>query len=220
MFESIISVVAPHTCVGCGAEGAIVCEVCLLSFLHHPVSACYRCKALSDDYATCPTCRRKSSVKRVWVAARYEGLGKELIRKYKFERACAAGKVLGKQLADVILSDDYDVVCPIPPDSQRYRMRGYNPPGIIAKHVARQLKIPYAELLGKQGHKRQVGQSAKKRRQQLANAFYSRHPRKIENKKILLIDDVISTGATLEAAAAVLDGAGAKRVEAAVFARP
>ena len=215
MFESIISVVAPHTCVGCGQEGAIVCEVCLLSFIHQPASVCYRCKALSDDFATCISCRRKSSVKRVWVVARYEGLSKDLMRRYKFERARAAGRILGKQLTEVILSDDYDIICPVPPDSQRYRMRGYNPPGIIARQVARQLKIPYVELLGKQGHKRQVGQSATKRRQQLANAFYPRH-----SKKILLIDDVISPGATLEAAAAALAGAGAKRVEAAVFARP
>jgi predicted amidophosphoribosyltransferase len=91
---------------------------------------------------------------------------------------------------------------------------------LIAKAVAaEQKKMRHASLLARYGQTRQVGATRQKRQQQVDNMFAVRKPELIKDAHILLIDDILTTGASLEAAAKILKAAGAKQVDAAVFAQ-
>ena len=126
---------------------------------------------------------------------------------------------IADRMVEAIGSNDYDVVLAVPSATSRTRRRGYESAGLIAKRCAKQLKIPYANVLGRHGQHTQLGASRKQRLQQLQKDYYVLNERRVLGKKVLLIDDVATTGATLRACSKVLNDAGAKRVEAAVFAR-
>jgi ComF family protein len=111
------------------------------------------------------------------------------------------------------------LLVPVPTASSRVRQRGYDQAVLLAKALARQADFPYASLLLRSGQQRQVGASRRQREAQLASAFVVRRAKKIEGARVILVDDVKTTGATLEAAALALKQAGAKSVEAAVFAQ-
>ncbi len=214
--EYIIALIAPHACLGCGLDGTLLCKDCAHG-LSTTVSRCYRCRRVTEEYRTCHSCRSSSKLFRVWSATPYEGLAKTVIYKLKYERARAAAQDIARKMA-ASLPDGHWIVCHVPTSTTRIRQRGYDQAQLIAKEVAKQTGTPYASLLTRLGQQHQVGQKRAARRQQMNGAFMARHFEHIRGSHILLIDDVITTGATLEAAAAVLKAAGARRVSAAVFA--
>jgi len=134
----------------------------------------------------------------------------------KFERARAATATIASALHAPPISTQ-TVVVPIPTATTRMRQRGYDHAKLIARHFARLNHVAYAPALARMGQHRQVGASGERRRQQLATAFRATQP--LAGKCIILIDDVVTSGATLEAAARTLRIAGAARVDATVFAR-
>jgi predicted amidophosphoribosyltransferase len=106
----------------------------------------------------------------------------------------------------------------VPTAPQRVRERGYDQAALIAKELAIRSKLPYHTLLARTGTQRQLGQQRAVRKEQMTGAFRSLDKIDLQDKHVLLIDDVLTTGATCEAAARALRQAGAKRVSAAVFA--
>jgi ComF family protein len=155
---------------------------------------------------------------QVWAATEHEGVGKTLVHQLKFERARAGAAVAAKAMADLLLPDANWLVTFTPTAPVRVRGRGYDQAQLIAGQLARMLQCEYAPLLLRMGTQRQVGQTRQVRREQMMQAFRPVRPGSIRGRHILLIDDVLTTGSTLEAAAATLKAAGAKRVSAAVFA--
>jgi ComF family protein len=110
------------------------------------------------------------------------------------------------------------VVTHVPTATSRVRRRGYDQAELLARQLAQDLKLPYASLLIRDGQSRQVGATRQARLAQLTHAF--RIPKHFpQNVSILLVDDVVTTGATIETAARILRAAGAKSVSAAVFAQ-
>lgn len=190
--------------------------------LEPDVPQCYRCRAVNLDGRTCRSCRSQAKVFRVRAFTSYKVLAKRLVWRLKFQRAGAAGAEIGRMLAP-LLSEDFlpedMVIVHIPTATSRVRRRGYDQAALIARELARCSGAPYRPLLSRSGQHKQVGASREKRKSQLEQAFQVRRPRHAQGKHIVLVDDVVTTGATLEAAANVLKQAGAKRVEAIVFAR-
>lgn len=215
ILERFIGILAPFTCVGCGAEGALLCAKCMPDMPQVP-SRCYRCQRVTDRFRTCLACRRHSNLYAVHVRTPYDGMARQVLHAIKFERASMAAQAIAHSLVPA-LPQDSTVITHVPTANQRIRMRGYDQAQLIARHLARDLDSDYIPLLLRVGTARQVG---KKRQQRLLQAptFLPSHSATIKNKHVLLIDDVITTGATLEAAAKVLRQAGAKRVSAVVFA--
>jgi ComF family protein len=114
--------------------------------------------------------------------------------------------------------DSSTIVCHIPTATSRRRQRGYDQAELIATSLARKSGLQHKALLLRKGHTRQVGADKKLRSTQLKDAFYSKKDLS-GIKKVLLVDDLLTTGATIEAATNVLKDAGVKKVYATTFAQ-
>lgn len=217
--ERIISVVAPFTCLGCGKEGSLLCGWCSAGLMGTIPSRCYRCHVATRQYSVCANCKRKVSLKHVWVAAEYTGVTKELIHAYKFERAKAAHQVIAALLDEFLpLLPPETIVTHVPTTSSRVRQRGYDQSKLIARSLAFKRGLLFDSLLLRTSNTRQVGSARKDRFAQLEGAFEAKGGPRNKNQRILLVDDVLTTGATLESASKVLSEAGAKVIDAVVFA--
>jgi ComF family protein len=219
VFDSLIGVLAPHDCLVCGREGGLLCGYCRPEALAALPPRCYRCQARTDDFATCRRCRRVSRLAGVWVCARYEGLAKQLVYRLKFERARVAADVIAGLMRESLPHlPAGTVVTYLPTATSRRRRRGYDQAELIARSLARQMDLPFQPLLARRGQSRQTGVGRRQRTTQPCQIFWL--PRPIDSgATTLVVDDVLTTGATLEAAATELRRAGAKKVYAAIFAQ-
>lgn len=219
IIEFILSVLAPHDCLGCGREGSLVCADCKRS--HFPVVSerCYKCHTLGEHGKTCTKCRLTTKIGHVNVVTLYDGLAKEILYKLKFERAYAGAKTIAELCADVFPEDFDGLLVPIPTASVRRRQRGYDQSELIARNLANLQRVQLKSVLSRLGNSRQVGTKRTERLEQLKDVFYVPYPHLVQGKHILLLDDVLTTGATLETEVTVMRKAGAKSVSAIVFAQ-
>lgn len=220
ILERLIGFIAPHPCLNCVREGSLLCAVCLPQAVPPLPPRCYRCYAATTDYAVCQKCRRSSQLKHVWVAGEYGGLAKQLVRRLKFERTKAGAGTVAAILADKLpCFESSTLVTHLPAATSRVRARGYDQSRLIAVQLAGRLGYTHLTLLARHGQSRQVGAKRDKRLRQLEGAYSPLRPYAIKGAHIVLVDDVTTTGASLEEAAKVLKAAGAKTVDAAVFAQ-
>jgi ComF family protein len=108
----------------------------------------------------------------------------------------------------------------VPTATSRRRERGYDQAEVITRRLARRNHLPYRRLLARLGQAHQVGSKRSDRIAHVRDAFRPVHEAKTKGAHIVLIDDVCTTGASLEAAARTLKRAGAKKVDAIVFSQP
>lgn len=221
VLERIISLYAPHLCLGCGLEGSLLCGSCYQRLVP-AVMCCYQCQALSKMGRTCRICRPGSALVSLNCVTNYTGLAKDLLWALKFDRAQAAADIIARSMAaaysDVTPADA--LIVPLPTAAKRVRRRGYDQAALIARAYARYTGCSYYPALVRHGGQEQKGASRKLRRQQLTEAFTLRCSKKdVAGRRLILIDDVVTTGASLEAAASTLKVAGAKVVAGLVFAR-
>ncbi len=124
--------------------------------------------------------------------------------------------IMAKLLYDV----SYDtVLCPVPTAPKRVRERGFDHAKLISECLGKLVDLPTMNLLRRKSNVRQLGSSRKDRIAQVRGEFEIFNTEKIEGKKVLLVDDVMTTGATLSAVAKILKEAGAKSVSAVIFAQ-
>lgn len=219
ILDQFLSLLAPHECLGCAVEGTLICNNCSLELDVIP-KRCYRCRKLSPNSLTCAKCRKQSRLKQVSVATIYDGLAKQLVWKLKFSGAQAVAKSIAIIMNQQIEISDELLIVPVPTATSRVRQRGYDQASLIARELSMLSGLKYAKCLARVNQAHQVGSSRTQRIKQLSNAFRVTKPATIKDAHILLIDDVITTGATLESAAKTLRFHGAKRVDALVFAQP
>jgi ComF family protein len=161
---------------------------------------------------------------RARAVARFDGVMRQLVHDLKFRDRQDARRLFGRWLteAGAELLADADVVIPVPLSRVRLATRRFNQAAILAREVARLARLPF-ESLALQRIKRtppQVGLTRQQRRENVAGAFGIAVPRKdiFVGAKIVLVDDVITTGATVRACARVMKRAGAARVDVLALA--
>lgn len=220
LLDKVISLVAPYSCLSCGAEGSLLCAGCKPTLGVVMPGRCFRCSKQSSQSKTCKNCRQHSSLAHVWIRSEYKGIPKELIHGLKFQRTPSAATIVGEAMISTLPEITEDtIVVPIPTASSRKRQRGYDQAVLISRSIARQTGMSVVRALVRTGQTRQVGSKKADRLNQLKNAYVVVRPGRISGAHILLIDDVLTTGATLESAAKSLRRAGATQVDALVFAR-
>jgi ComF family protein len=219
VLQRVIEYVAPTECLVCGREGDWVCADCLPDFAIAKPSTCYACNRLRPGGRTCRACRSSAPLAGVVVASHYDGRVKDLIGLLKYERAASAADILARMMAPLLADHAFDVVTSVPAPPARLRQRGYNQAELIARAVARTCGWPYQRLLARHGSSHQVGTGRRARLSQVAGAFEITGHAAATGQRILIVDDVLTTGATMAECARVLRDAGAKQIWGAVAAK-
>ena len=178
--------------------------------------------------ARCGLCRRiEPPFARAAAYGSYETGLRELIHLLKYGGVRPAANVLGRMLAEAIatlepeLPADSVAVIPVPLHRTKLRQRGFNQAELIARQAAKRLRLPLKPVLLKRTKARPDKHilSNEERWRIVRGAFATRPGSQVDNKRVLLVDDVMTTGATLDACAAALLEAGAKSVVGLTVAR-
>ncbi len=213
----------PPDCGGCGKKGSRWCDAC--------VSKCQRiddqCCPICGDIALVPEVCSRCLESRPWYDqlrswAMYLGPIRNMVHRLKYKGDISIGEAVATPLIMDLqrISWEIDVVAPVPLSLARMAERGYNQAALIAFPIAIGLHVPYqARLLTKVRDTRsQVGLSHDDRLMNVVDAF-SVDSDKVKGKRVLLIDDVTTSGATLNESAKALRQAGAEKVYGYTFAR-
>lgn len=227
----------PSRCALCGADdhagldsGNAYCSTCIDQLAPEPINRCQRCAAEIGPFANssggCVHCRNRTiRFRNVICLGMYEGSLRKAVLAAKWSYSAVRIRSLGALLArarSAELSEvSYDRIVPIP-QHWRYRIvRNFNPAGIIANELASTLKIGCDVHLLKRTFRTRPQKriSVKRRFENQSGTLAVTHPDTVRGENILIVDDVLTTGATCSEAAKVLKAAGAKSCTVAVLAR-
>ena len=203
------------------------CDECLgkLPFIGNNASLCPGCGGVLDGtLARCSQCLMEPERpwERAWSVMEYRDYGRDLIRRFKFGNCPELARPLGYLLADRIAECKIqaDLIVPVPLHFIRELRRGYNQAGLLAEITGKQCRIDRADILMRRTMRsRQAGRNRKERHRDLEGIFKVRKGVLLSGKRVLLIDDIFTTGATLHAAAAALLEAGPEAVTVLTLAR-
>jgi len=154
----------------------------------------------------------------------YEGLIKKAIYSYKYYNKTYFYKFFGNCLVSFMKDinyTDFDFIVPVPLHSSKMRKRGYNQSELLARHISASLSIPYVDALKRTKKTlKQSEQSKEERRKNLKDAFAVKSsPEKIINSSVLLVDDIYTTGSTVDECSKALVNYGAAKVYVITIAR-
>jgi len=221
--NSVLDIIFPVRCVACGSEGEWFCENCISKIQLNEKQSCPVCWKVSPEGKVCDSC--ESPLDGLWVAASYEKNPElaKAVKTFKYKFSDNLVKNLGEILVQSFLDKDYieeQLVTFIPLHRRRLSWRGFNQAELLAKKVAKNLNIPLQDLLVRQKNTPQQAKlSREKRLHNLRGAFALSPEFSAQDKMVILVDDISSTGTTLLEAAKVLKKAGVKEVWGLVLAR-
>lgn len=198
MATDLADTLFPPQCPGCGRRGSAVCAACSAS--------------LAPAFAAAPPPGVDA-----WVSAFvYRGVARELVARVKYRNQRVGLPFLAVAVAREVrrAAFAFDAITWVPASGARRSARGYDHGALLARAVARELRAPCVALLTRQGDDAQTGRTSRERRGGPGVGATGRVP-----ARLLLVDDVATTGASLRAAALALRGAGAQAVVAATAAR-
>ena len=229
--RGLVHLLLPGCCHLCAAplpaDADAFCDTCRGGLLGDAATVCPCCAATVGPYTTddgrCRLCRTEEyAFERVVRLGPYAGLLRDAVLRMKHHSGEAMAELLGEFLGErVAAAEDVQLVMPVPLHFWRRLRRGYNQSASIARGVADGLGLP----LLPRGLRRirhtpsQTAQSPSARRQNVRGAFRVRGAAGIKGRRVLLVDDVMTTGATAHEAARALRAAGAECVVVAVLAR-
>lgn len=215
--DRVLSVFFPQWCLGCGREGEILCPSCQKALPKIAPPLCPRCGLPQMSGILCPSCLLwASEVDGIRSAFRFEGTVRQAIHQLKYRNLKALAAPLANLLSDFLAVNPIpaEVLVPVPLHPKRLRERGYNQSALLAQELSKLIDLPVADnCLTRRRHTPAQARTASvdERRSNVAGAFDCRD-RRLEGKAVLLIDDVATSGATLDACAVALKDAGAGSV--------
>jgi competence protein ComFC len=220
----IVDFLFPRWCVGCGREGEFICPSCRRSLPRVMPPLCPRCGKPRPSGTLCPTCVSwQAEIDGIRSPFRFDGVMRQAIHQLKYRNLRALAEPLAKLLNDYLATNPIpgEVLVPVPLHQKRLRERGYNQSRLLAKELGKLTNLPVVDdCLIRQRHAPPQARSStvEERRSNVAGAFVCRDHR-LQNKQVLLIDDVSTSGATLDAGATALKATGATSVWGLVLAR-
>jgi len=202
----------PQACPGCGAPAEparLLCAACRAAIPRLPVALCARCLGRGREPVGCVS--HPSHV--VWAAWVYDERAACMVHALKYGGRPALASALGEVLAAALpAAARPDLVLEVPLHPTRRRERGYNQAALLADAAAERLGVPRlsAALIRVRGTAPQARLDPLSRRANVAGAFRVRQPAALRGRSVLIVDDVVTTGATLEACLDALAVAGAR----------
>jgi ComF family protein len=222
IWERALDLVFPRRCVSCGAFGSFICSTCLAATGRAEPPRCPVCW-MPGAGGTCVRCRREPPA---FEAARstfvYRGVARDAVLALKFRGLSATAEEMARPMADHLAewSPAVSFIAPVPLTGRRRRERGYNQSEVLAREISRMWGVPLAcrVVVRRRATAPQVSLADEDaRRSNLVDAF-GPGPEAVKGG-VLLVDDVLTTGATLDACAKAVRQAGGGPVYALTFAR-
>lgn len=233
-FESFLEILYPekNTCFICDEYDEdigdkYICQNCLKTLDKHEGNFCLKCSKQIDNNLNSLFCNECKNTKRYFEAARsplkYSTTVKKLIYDFKYYDKPYYYKMFGSILLDYIKFNDYndyDLITSVPLHRSKLNKRGYNQSELIAKYISYYMNIKYARCL-KRVRKTDVQNnlSRTQRKKNIDGAFSFNNKHNIKYNKILIIDDIYTTGSTIDECSKVLINNGAKSIYALTIAR-
>jgi competence protein ComFC len=217
MIWRFLDVLFPPFCCSCGELGFELCPECINKItLIDQQKICLICGDISDRARICQDCQHSKPYfdqLRSW--GEYSGVLRDVIQKYKFDHGLGLTRFLSDPSIEFIQSWGIKInhIVPVPLSNSRLHARGYNQSALLASSISRSLHIeikPRTLFRIKETFS-QVGLNSKERKDNVFNAFKADNYEN-RNKSVLVIDDIATTGSTLNECARALKNAGAKEV--------
>ena len=233
--QRLLDTIYPPRCVVCQRAGAVVCATCLNSMHPPAVPVCTHCGGTIPDAGypapslcwECAAGQRLPHFDGVRVATDYVGAARTALLALKFGGERRVAERLATLMLVPLQCDIHtaDMVIPVPLHGKRQRERGYNQAELLARAVARMQGLPVrTDILQRTRMTEPQTRLAREERiRNVAGAFALTSPAAadaVRGKRILLVDDVTTTGSTFDAAAAALRAAGVASIWGLAFARP
>jgi ComF family protein len=220
---ALLDLLLPLRCLGCGREGELICSSCRQSLPRVRLPLCQRCGDTVSEGTLCRSCLNYpltiDGIRSVFL---FQGTVRQAILQLKYKHLKSVSTPLAQLLADFLDTHPMkgETIVPVPLHRKRLRQRGYNQASLLAKELSVLVGLPVAEdvlIRVRDAVPQARARSALERRQNVKDAFACHQG--LEGKQVLLIDDVCTTGTTLDACATALKSAGASSVWGLTVAR-
>ncbi|MCM8791580.1 MAG: ComF family protein [Candidatus Omnitrophica bacterium] len=233
ILDTILNIVYPPRCLICKKSisveqrGKPICQICQNSIKKNLPPFCRYCsKHTEDDLPICSNCQNKNFYfDEAFSACVYEGVIKDIIHQFKYKNKDYLGKFLAEILIEFINTyklpiREFDFVTAVPLHSTKMRQREYNQSLILARYIAKNFKVTLLKdaLYKTKNTTSQTELDSQARLKNVIDSFRLNHKINFTDKSILLIDDVLTTGATSSEIARIFKSAGVRRVAVLVLA--
>ena len=226
-YNFLLDLIFPKFCVGCKTEGTWICPECDKKIFYIKSPYCPSCQRLTPNGQYCARCKPDTYLTGAIIATYYKkGPIKEAIHYFKYEGIAELKKGLGSILSDAIIARTIGknlVLIPVPLHRHRLRERGYNQAKLLADEISKNLNVPVIDqkLVKTKPSERQADLTRSQRLKNVVGLFdWTGDKDELKGKTVILIDDVLTTGATLSECAKVLrQKTSALRVWGAVIAK-
>jgi ComF family protein len=214
----------PRRCVGCGREGEYICSACQASLLPIKPPFCSRCGLPLSGGTLCSGCTVwEAEINGIRAAFRFDGVARQVIYQLKYQNLKAIAPEMARlMLATIpVTAIPGDILVAVPLHLHRMRKRGYNQSALLARELARLTGLEFDEACLKRNYNtpsQARTRNVLERRENVRGAF-SCQSGNLRGRRVILVDDVATSGATLNAGAAALKQAGALSVWGLTFAR-
>jgi ComF family protein len=222
--EIALDILFPRYCVGCGKEGYFICDSCLQSQPLIVLPVCPLCGRPQPSGILCPDCIRwKAEIDGIRSPFRFEGVIQQAVYQLKYRNLRSIAPVLAGFLFGFMKTNPIqgNVLVPVPLHKSRIRERGYNQSTLLAKELAKISGLPIIEnsLIKHVKSSPQARSASVDERKKNVSGVFSLRDARLKGKAVIIIDDVSTSGATLDACAGVLKEGGAVSVWGLTLAR-
>jgi ComF family protein len=212
----------PPRCALCDRDGTLLCDGCIAALPPADGPRCERC--FEDVRRGVRICRACEEVPPAFASVRApfsaDDGARRLVHLLKYDGLTSLAAPMASLMAPE-LPDGIDVIVPVPLHRGRQRSRGYNQAADLARHLSRLAALPVDERTARRVRATPplVKSAGRADRRAIMHGAFTASARRVEGRRVLLVDDVCTTGATLDASARSLHDAGARSVRALTFAR-